>query len=60
MKFRRLTDNKLVNLESYVPSVLKKSPNSLIYIGCDSQTTRNKTIYATAVVFRYTNGAHIL
>ena len=60
MKCRRLTDNKPINLESYVPSVLKKSPNSLIYIGCDSQTTRNKTIYATAVVFRYTNGAHIL
>ena len=60
MKFRRLTDGKLVSLEKYVPNVLHQSPKSLIYIGCDSQVTRNKVIYATAIVFRYTNGAHIL
>ena len=60
MRFRRLTDGNLVSLKKYVPNVLQESPNSLIYIGCDSQVTRNKVIYATAVVFRYTNGAHIL
>jgi len=59
MIFKRLTDNQDINLAKYAKKVLNEKPKTTIYIGCDSQQVRNKTVYATVVVFRYENGAHI-
>ena len=59
MIFKRLTDNQDINLAKYAKKILNEKSKTTIYIGCDSQQVRNKTVYATVVVFRYKNGAHI-
>lgn len=59
MIFKRLTDNKDINLADYSKKIINEKSNPTIYIGCDSQQVKDKTIYASVVVFRYQNGAHI-
>lgn len=59
--FRKIGSDESVELLSYVKSVLETSPDMKIYVGCDSQSFSNKTVYVTTVVFRNgKNGAHIV
>lgn len=62
-KFRsRTTDEPLAkDLVTYAAEIVAKHPDVRIHVGTDSQNTARKTVYATAVVFRYgTRGAHIV
>jgi predicted RNase H-related nuclease YkuK (DUF458 family) len=59
--FKKIGSDETVNLLGYVRHVLEKKPSTKIYIGCDSQSYANKTVYVTTVVFRYDNrGAHVI
>ena len=59
--FRKIGSNETVDLIEYVNLVLEKTPDAKIYVGCDSQSYANKTVYVTTVVFRYDNrGAHVI
>ena len=59
--FRKIGSNETVDLIEYVNLILEKTPDAKIYVGCDSQSYANKTIYVTTVVFRYDNrGAHVI
>jgi len=61
MKFKSLTDHKVVDVVPYIKDILDKKPNTTIYIGTDSQTIGNQTIYATVIVLHYyKKGAHVL
>ena len=60
-KFKKMGSNEDVILLDYVKSVIEKNPETKIYIGCDSQSFSNKTIYITTVVFRHDKrGAHVI
>jgi len=59
--FKRASDGKRVDLIKYTKQIISEHPDCKIYIGCDSQNVAKKTVYATAVVFRYgNNGAHVI
>jgi predicted RNase H-related nuclease YkuK (DUF458 family) len=59
--FRRLGNHQEVDLIPYVTAALQESNDIKIYIGSDSQTVGNYTIYATVIVLHYgNNGAHVL
>lgn len=61
IKFQRLSDKKRVNIDDYVVNYLIDNPDTKIYVGCDSQNFRKKTIYATVIVLhRSNNGGHVL
>ena len=59
--FKRAADGKRVDLIKYTKQIISEHPDCKIYVGCDSQNVDKKTVYATAVVFRYgNNGAHVI
>lgn len=59
--FRKIGSDETVDLLEYVRSILEKTPETKIYVGCDSQSYANKTIYVITVVFRYDKrGAHVI
>lgn len=59
--FRSLSNEKVVDLIPYIKARLAESDNISIYIGCDSQNTGAKTIYAAVIVLHYgNNGGHVL
>ncbi len=59
--FKKIGNDETVDLLDYVRRVVEKKPDVKIYVGCDSQSYANKTIYVTTVVFRYPNrGAHVI
>jgi predicted RNase H-related nuclease YkuK (DUF458 family) len=59
--FKKVGDEETVDLLDYARSVIEKIPGTKIYVGCDSQSYANKTVYVTTVVFRYHNrGAHVI
>jgi predicted RNase H-related nuclease YkuK (DUF458 family) len=63
MKFRKLTGPPQFELGPYVHDYLKRQEgyDVKIYLGCDSQTKANKTIYATTVVFHVAStGCHVI
>jgi predicted RNase H-related nuclease YkuK (DUF458 family) len=63
MKFRKLTGPPQFELGPYVTEYLEKHKgyDVKIYLGCDSQTKADKTIYATTVVFHVANtGCHVV
>jgi len=61
MEYKRLFDNKEVDLVTYIRDWLKIKPNAEILIGCDSQSFVDKTIYAIVVAMYDTGrGAHVL
>lgn len=61
MNFKRLSDGYSVNLEDYIVNYFIENPNTRIYVGCDSQNFRKKTIYATVIVLhKGNNGGHVL
>jgi len=59
--FKKIGCDEGVELLQYVNSVLEKTQHVKIYVGCDSQSFSNKTIYVTTIVFRNENrGAHVI
>lgn len=59
--FKKMGSDETVELLGYVRLVLESKPSTKIYIGCDSQSFANKTVYVTTVVFRYdSRGAHVI
>ncbi len=61
MEYKRLYDGEKINLVTYVKDWLEVKPNAEILIGCDSQNTADKTVYAIVVALYDTGkGAHVL
>ena len=63
MRFKKLTGFPEFELHAYVKKYLyqHKGFDVKIYLGCDSQTKGNQTIYATTVVFHVaTSGCHVI
>lgn len=61
MVFKRLADQKVVNLLPYALEFLDKNPDHKIYVGTDSQNIGASTIYATVIVFHNSGkGGHVL
>ena len=61
MEYKRLFDNKKVDLIDYVKNWLETKPNAELLIGCDSQNFSDKTIYAIVVaLYKTGRGAHVL
>jgi len=60
--WRRLSDRREVSVGEYIKSWMKDNPEHKVYIGCDSQNTGNKTVYATVIVLHYidSGGAHVI
>lgn len=60
-KFKSLTNNKEVEIISYVKSWLESHPESELYIGTDSQVRGAKTVFATVIVLHEARkGGHVL
>lgn len=60
-EFRKFSDNTKVDLLEYCRDMIAINPDVKIYIGCDSQNSRNKTNYVTAIVFRFpSKGASVI
>lgn len=58
-KYFRTEQGELVNIVEHTLEQIEKHPNLKIYIGTDSQSFSESTIYVTAIVFRYgKRGAH--
>lgn len=63
MRFKKITGFPEFELHTYVKKYLDqhKGFDVKIYLGCDSQTKGNQTIYATTVVFHVaTSGCHVI
>lgn len=59
--FKKLSGDQNVDIVSYVRKKLSQRDDIRIYIGTDSQTIGDKTIYVTVVVLHYGNtGGHVL
>lgn len=61
MDFKRLSDHQIVDVGDYVMNYLIDHPGTDIYVGCDSQNTKDRTVYATVVVLhKNSKGGHVL
>ena len=61
MNFKRLSDHRIVDVGEYVMNYLIDHPGTDIYVGCDSQNTKDSTVYATVVVLhKNSKGGHVL
>lgn len=61
MTFKRLSDHEPIEVGDYITNYLIDNPGTNIYVGCDSQNTRDLTVYATVVVLHKNNkGGHVL
>lgn len=59
--FRVMTSSRSVDLIKHIEQMQLKFPEAEIHLGCDSQNIGKRTIYVTAVVFRFRgNGAHVI
>jgi predicted RNase H-related nuclease YkuK (DUF458 family) len=59
--FKRLSDRKNVNLETYLKDYFQKYPSTKIYISSDSQAVQNRIVWATVVILYNRNlGGHVL
>jgi predicted RNase H-related nuclease YkuK (DUF458 family) len=59
--WKRLSDRKEIDLNSYLENWIKNNPSHKIYIGCDSHNEGIKTNFATVIVLHYgTGGGHVL
>jgi predicted RNase H-related nuclease YkuK (DUF458 family) len=60
-EFKKLQDGEKVEIIEYLKSKIEENPEVEIYIGCDSQTHGQITIYATVVVLHYRGaGGHVI
>ena len=60
MIFKILNTNEEVDISKFIRDYLILYDNSKIYIGCDSQNRKNKTIYATVIVLHNNKGGRVL
>lgn len=61
MEFKRMINNKAVNLQNFLNEIKTEAQVADILIGTDSQNYSSKTVYVTAAVFRFpTNGAKVI
>lgn len=51
--FKTAKDGTRVDVRKYVEKFLEKYPDAEVHIGTDSQQRGSKTVYVTAVAFRY-------
>jgi len=60
-EFKSLSNYQTIDLISYIREYIMEYPNTNIYIGCDSQNAKKKTIYALVIVLHHnTRGGHVL
>lgn len=62
LQFRSLSDHTEVkDMVNYIKNIVDSTPNTILYVGTDSQNARRNTVYATVIVLHYGNhGAHVL
>jgi len=54
-------DEKIVNVVDHTLGILKKNPDTRIYIGTDSINIADKAVFATVIAYRYNQrGAHLI
>jgi len=59
--FRKIGGDETVDLLEYVRSILEKTPETKIYVGCDSQNAKYSTSYAAVIVLHHNGkGGHVL
>lgn len=59
--FRQFTGEPVVDLKDYIKNWVSKNPYSKIYLGCDSQRIKHKTVYAIVICFyNEGKGAHVI
>ena len=60
-KFQSLTNGAHIDLIPYLEKKLAEADNIRMYIGSDSQTIADKTVYALVIVLHYgNNGGHVI
>lgn len=60
-KFQSLSNGRYVDLIPYLEMKLAEADNIKMYIGSDSQSIGDKTIYALVIVLHYgNNGGHVI
>lgn len=60
-RFRKLGDQREVDIVSYIKEFLEKNPGADLLIGCDSHNTGRLTHYATVIVLHEScKGGHVL
>lgn len=60
-KFQSLTNGAYIDLIPYLETKLAEANNIRMYIGSDSQTIGEKTVYALVIVLHYGNsGGHVI
>jgi predicted RNase H-related nuclease YkuK (DUF458 family) len=63
ISFKTMTGKKIDNAVFYINEHMAKDPDMeyKLYVGCDSQVTRNHNVYATVVVIhKVGHGAHVI
>jgi len=61
MIFKKLSDRTQVDLVPYIKDIVASKPDTTIFIGTDSQSTKRFTVYATVIVLYYDKkGGHVL
>jgi predicted RNase H-related nuclease YkuK (DUF458 family) len=61
LQFKRLSDNRKVDLISYVSEYLKQNPETEVYVGCDSQVHGRWTDFGMVIVLHKNKaGGHVL
>ena len=61
MVFKKLQSKEEIELVSYIKEYMELHNDAEILIGCDSQNSRSKTIYAIVVaLYRKGKGGHVL
>jgi predicted RNase H-related nuclease YkuK (DUF458 family) len=54
-------DEKIVNVVDHTLGILKKNPDTRIYVGTDSINITDKSVFATVIAYRYNQrGAHLI
>lgn len=60
-KFRILTSNDVIDIIPYCRKYIQENPETEILIGCDSQSHKSKTYYATVLaLYKPGKGGHVL
>jgi predicted RNase H-related nuclease YkuK (DUF458 family) len=60
-KYKKMGSGEHITLDHYLPDYLKKHPTVELFIGSDSHSYNNHTVYVTTLVFRYRKrGAHVV
>ena len=59
--FKQFGGNIIEDLGEYCRNYIRKYPDIVIFVGCDSKQMRKRSLFATAICFYHpNNGAHII